>query len=627
MKTTSHKRIWTFLLVAVLCSFQGWAQGGTCESIEPFCAGNQALIFPNCNNKDPDCVTTAEVGPDYACLFSQPYPAWFYLQIDQSGNLDFTITQNTSFDVNGNPTGTGLDVDFICWGPFAQGSDLCDYSQLQSANQIDCSYSALPVESFSINGGNSGDIYVLVITNWSQSPGYIKLEQTNVGSGGAGSTDCSILANETACDGDTITFDATQADGLTYTWTYESPVGSGSYIQFVPAENNPTLDVTLTGSYRCEVVVSVGQPEILFFEATFLPQPFVDMAPDDLFVCNNTGTILGEFDLTINGSQVIGSQDPAELVVTYLDGAGNPIADPTAHTITGTTETITIRLEELTGLCFAEETFDIIYTTVLAGPVANFEICDQDLTGSELVQLELLFDDQVLNGAPASAYTISYHSSQGDADNGLGALISPYLVSAPSEIIFVRFTSNIDPSCSDTTQSFAIIVATPPLIASPAPDLFQCSADVTVPGIFDLTQNEAVVLGGQDPADFNISFIDAIGSLIVNPGGYVITGELETITIRIEDLQGICFVEDVFDIIYTKALSGEVTDFNLCDTDNTGNEAIDLAVTFNTEVLDGQLLGDYFITYHETQIDADLGKMICQTLILLQVPQQKFLFA
>ena len=130
--TPNHLHTLLFLLLFTLA--QAFAQGGTCSSIEPFCAGNQALIFANCNSSDPDCNPTAEIGPDYGCLGTEPYPAWFFLQIDEPGNLNFTITQNTSFDVNGNPTGTGLDVDFIAWGPFAQGADLCDYSQLQAQN-------------------------------------------------------------------------------------------------------------------------------------------------------------------------------------------------------------------------------------------------------------------------------------------------------------------------------------------------------------------------------------------------------------------------------------------------------------------------------------------------------------
>ena len=228
------------VLLILLFSNHIVAQGGTCAEIEPFCAGDQALIFPNCNNLDPNCNPTSEIGPDYDCLFTQPYPAWFYLQIDQSGVLDFVIIQNTIFDGNGNPIGTGLDVDFICWGPFAQGDDLCDYSQLQNFNQIDCSYSVQPIENFTIPNGQTGEIYVLLITNYNQSQGFIKLEQTNSGDPGAGSTDCSIVTTTEACEGDIVTLDATNPLAIGYEWTYENPIGSGNYVPFVPPETNPT---------------------------------------------------------------------------------------------------------------------------------------------------------------------------------------------------------------------------------------------------------------------------------------------------------------------------------------------------------------------------------------------------
>ncbi len=64
MRIFTPSRLYTVLFLLLFPLAQSFAQGGTCSSIEPFCAGNQALIFANCNNQDPDCVTTAEVGPD-----------------------------------------------------------------------------------------------------------------------------------------------------------------------------------------------------------------------------------------------------------------------------------------------------------------------------------------------------------------------------------------------------------------------------------------------------------------------------------------------------------------------------------------------------------------------------------
>ncbi len=235
----------SFFLLSTNSSF---AQGSTCAEIEPFCAGDEAYIFPNCNNQDPNCDLTAEPGPDYGCLGSQPYPAWFYLQIEDPGLLEFEIVQNTDFDANGDPIGTGLDVDFIAWGPFAQGDDLCDYSQLQSFNEIGCSFSAAPIENFSINNGQTGEIYVLLITNYNQSAGFIKLVQT----GGDGSTNCEIIFT---CDvdidgGDQVLCDVSET---TLTTTTNGPVQSYQWYlndTAIAGATNDNLTVSESGTYK-----------------------------------------------------------------------------------------------------------------------------------------------------------------------------------------------------------------------------------------------------------------------------------------------------------------------------------------------------------------------------------------
>ena len=65
-----------------------------CADLNPFCAGDDALVFPN-GNPETGGLPTAENGPDYGCVSTQPWPAWFYLQIDDPGDLDFTLAQNS----------------------------------------------------------------------------------------------------------------------------------------------------------------------------------------------------------------------------------------------------------------------------------------------------------------------------------------------------------------------------------------------------------------------------------------------------------------------------------------------------------------------------------------------------
>lgn len=149
------------------------AQGTTCAGADPFCTGT-TYSFPN------NTGTSAEAGPNYGCLLTQPNPAWYYLQIDQSGTIQMDISQ-----VDGN--GSGIDVDFIAYGPFGSPTGGC--GSLTSGNTVDCSYSTAANETAVIPSATAGDYYLVLITNYSNVSGNITFAQT----GGTGSTDCSIV--------------------------------------------------------------------------------------------------------------------------------------------------------------------------------------------------------------------------------------------------------------------------------------------------------------------------------------------------------------------------------------------------------------------------------------------------
>ena len=127
----------------------------------------------------------AEVGNSYGCLSTQPNPTWFYLPVSSSGNLQFLIEQNTSIDFNAQ----GLDVDFICYGPFTSPTTPCN-SPLQAFNIVDCSYSASAVEDVSIPNATIGEYYLIMVTNFSGQPGFIRINEIGQGPN-SGSLDCS----------------------------------------------------------------------------------------------------------------------------------------------------------------------------------------------------------------------------------------------------------------------------------------------------------------------------------------------------------------------------------------------------------------------------------------------------
>ena len=117
------------------------AQGTSCVDADPFCTGT-TYSFPN------NTGTSAQAGPDYECLLSQPNPAWYYLQIDQSGTIQMDISQV-------NASGSGIDVDFIAYGPFGSVAGGC--GALTSGNTVDCSYSSAANETATITGAVSGE--------------------------------------------------------------------------------------------------------------------------------------------------------------------------------------------------------------------------------------------------------------------------------------------------------------------------------------------------------------------------------------------------------------------------------------------------------------------------------------
>lgn len=189
------------------------AQGTNCSNADPFCTGT-TYNFPNSTN-------VSDLGTINCCL-TTPNPAWYYLQIDQSGQINITIQQTA----NG---GSGLDVDFVMFGPYNSLNQAC--ATIPGGNIVDCSYDPAAVETAIIPNAVTGQIYVLLLTNFSNQAGNINFSQT----GGNGSTDCNIVI---PCDITTITANPTPCSVATNTYNL-----SGT-ISFTDPPTAGTLTVT-----------------------------------------------------------------------------------------------------------------------------------------------------------------------------------------------------------------------------------------------------------------------------------------------------------------------------------------------------------------------------------------------
>ncbi|MDD3771303.1 MAG: choice-of-anchor L domain-containing protein [Weeksellaceae bacterium] len=146
---------------------------------------------------DGEIPTSAPSGPNYSCLYNQPYPRFYYFKIAEPGNLHFFLNQYTQPDQQGTP----IDVDFIVWGPFTEVP--CAYESLQTV--VDCSYSASAFEEVTIPNAEAGEYYVMMITNYAGSYNQFGYVNLIFDENSTGAFDCSIVSGEKTfkeCDND-----------------------------------------------------------------------------------------------------------------------------------------------------------------------------------------------------------------------------------------------------------------------------------------------------------------------------------------------------------------------------------------------------------------------------------------
>ena len=177
-------------IILFIFALVSWSVSAQCIGADPFCTGT-TYNFPNTTG-------VPNLG-SVNCLITTPNPAWYYMEIDQNGSMVIDISQQ-------NASGTGLDVDFILWGPFSSLNSACaGANPFPAGSAIDCSYSANAAETATIPNAQVGQVYVMLITNFSNQPGNITFSQTS----GSGSADCSftcgvnLTATPSVCNNNT----------------------------------------------------------------------------------------------------------------------------------------------------------------------------------------------------------------------------------------------------------------------------------------------------------------------------------------------------------------------------------------------------------------------------------------
>lgn len=228
-----------------------------CMDAEPFCTSD-VYNFPALNSG------YSWSGPNYGCLHESPtnkHSFWYYMRIGVAGNI--TIYIEATFD-----------VDFALWGPFDDQNTPCPTEAGQAGlltatcescpnntstsanypygNLHDCSFDARHFEYAHVVNGQVGQYYILLITNYSGSDGYITFQKHD----GDGETDCGIMPGSASnegpyCEGETIQLHINEQPNATYLWT-----GPDGWTSTEPHPTRPNCTLAMGGTYS--IVTTVG---------------------------------------------------------------------------------------------------------------------------------------------------------------------------------------------------------------------------------------------------------------------------------------------------------------------------------------------------------------------------------
>ncbi|WP_343631556.1 gliding motility-associated C-terminal domain-containing protein [Fluviicola sp.] len=214
-----------------------------------------AQLAPGANCNQAGCSTSgsyssltgvASMG-SFQCLGSTPNANWLAFSIGSNGSIHLVLTQTTS-------SGSGIDVDFALYGPYSSVAAGCPIGP--NTPTVDCSYSASSTEYVDISGAVAGQVYILLVTNFSGSPGTISL-QPSTSTPSTGTVNCNgINFNATAtstpatCNQATGSVTVTPNGGVApYTYSWNIPgnpttqtvnnVPPGTYTVTVTSSNNP----------------------------------------------------------------------------------------------------------------------------------------------------------------------------------------------------------------------------------------------------------------------------------------------------------------------------------------------------------------------------------------------------
>lgn len=256
----------------------------------------------------------------------------------------------------------------------------------------------------------------------------------------------------------------------------------------------------------------------------------------------------------------------------FGDTASSTDLEPTHTYNTAGTYTVTATITSNGAIQTAKTVVVINPIPVVLVPVDGLSHC-ADSSGNTTFDLSA-FNSYILNGQDSESFTITYYSSEQDITAG-DPIDNPQGFSTPGQTVFVVVANN-ETGCS-VTLSFVLIASQLPVSTVPL-NVAKCSDTTSV--IFDLTQQDELILQGQNSNEFTVAYFDDMADVesnnpISQPSAFTSTGQL-IYAIVINTLTGCSSAVVSFEIsIQGPSISGEMLVLEGCmpyDLNEIGNK-------------------------------------------------------
>jgi gliding motility-associated-like protein len=244
-------------------------------------------------------------------------------------------------------------------------------------------------------------------------------------------------------------------------------------------------------------------------------------------------------------------------------------------------------------------------------PPTDISLCGSiaDNTAIDLTQNNLTS----LGVANPTEYSISYHLSDAEAQNGSNAIANPssFIATSNPQTLFIRIESNLSPNCFAITD-FEVSYAAIPQIQQTL-DINECQIGAETV-FFDLTLNNAVSMGIADPTNVIASYHNTLADAqdnsnpISNVTAFNAGATTTTIYVRVQNSNNAsCFSTASFQLNIFTVTIGEAQDLTAEACTSLRQDAV-FDLTVNTPLaLSSQSPQDFSVSYHRSENEAQNG--------------------